>query len=289
MPGTSRGSTEPGHSGAEPLSHILTAPDLQLDCLSDEEESDDDEPGPEPQCSRTMTVPASTHAAAGSRTTSRRRSLPPNSPDYVPPRKIRRENGPACPFNPERPRTLSSRFGLYWPHATLYRSQQLQRELQRRQLTFSEEHSDDEVQVPLPLGSLLMDRVMSIESRVNRMLQLIGSRGLNMGLKPEVIDLYTTRTKYAADEVAEREEDREKCTICLANFEADAEVRRLKCKHLFHLDCVDRWLMGNKQCPMCRVHVDDANAVQPGPETVESAADGDAPAADASAAAQPAE
>lgn len=86
---------------------------------------------------------------------------------------------------------------------------------------------------------------------------LLGVRGLNMGLNQELIEQHTTQSKYLAADVAEKEEDREKCTICLVNFEVDIEVRKLNCKHLFHMNCVDTWLKCNKKCPMCRISCDD--------------------------------
>uniref|UniRef100_A0ACD6A3X5 Uncharacterized protein n=1 Tax=Avena sativa TaxID=4498 RepID=A0ACD6A3X5_AVESA len=51
------------------------------------------------------------------------------------------------------------------------------------------------------------------------------------------------------------------CAVCLAQF-ADADMLRLlpRCRHAFHLDCVDRWLRSRASCPLCRanVHSDDA-------------------------------
>ncbi|KAL6609498.1 hypothetical protein ACP70R_039467 [Stipagrostis hirtigluma subsp. patula] len=51
------------------------------------------------------------------------------------------------------------------------------------------------------------------------------------------------------------------CAVCLARFD-DADLLRLlpRCRHAFHLDCVDRWLDSNASCPLCRtrVHADDA-------------------------------
>lgn len=52
------------------------------------------------------------------------------------------------------------------------------------------------------------------------------------------------------------------CAVCLSKFD-DAEVLRLlpKCKHAFHVDCVDRWLESHSTCPLCRYRIDpdDAN------------------------------
>ena len=43
------------------------------------------------------------------------------------------------------------------------------------------------------------------------------------------------------------------CAVCLSRFE-DADILRLlpKCKHAFHLDCVDTWLISHSTCPLCR-------------------------------------
>lgn len=50
------------------------------------------------------------------------------------------------------------------------------------------------------------------------------------------------------------------CAVCLAKFE-DVEVLRLlpKCKHAFHIDCIDQWLDKHSTCPLCRrkVSADD--------------------------------
>lgn len=59
-------------------------------------------------------------------------------------------------------------------------------------------------------------------------------------------------------EKCEDEEDDEvdKCTICLCEFEDEEDVRRLPCMHLFHVPCVDQWLGQNKRCPICRVDIE---------------------------------
>ncbi|CAM0906035.1 unnamed protein product [Alopecurus aequalis] len=43
------------------------------------------------------------------------------------------------------------------------------------------------------------------------------------------------------------------CPICLHEFEAGERARRLPaCSHVFHLECIDSWLLQKTQCPMCR-------------------------------------
>ncbi|RDX83838.1 E3 ubiquitin-protein ligase ATL42, partial [Mucuna pruriens] len=43
------------------------------------------------------------------------------------------------------------------------------------------------------------------------------------------------------------------CSVCLSKFE-DVEILRLlpKCKHAFHIDCIDHWLEKHSSCPICR-------------------------------------
>ncbi|XP_022752022.1 probable E3 ubiquitin-protein ligase XERICO [Durio zibethinus] len=46
------------------------------------------------------------------------------------------------------------------------------------------------------------------------------------------------------------------CAVCLSELEEGEKVRRLKCKHIFHKDCLDRWLQQYlATCPLCRTKV----------------------------------
>ena len=42
------------------------------------------------------------------------------------------------------------------------------------------------------------------------------------------------------------------CSICLEDFTAKDLCCRLECTHLFHEDCVARWLEKQSSCPLCR-------------------------------------
>ncbi|KAJ3998806.1 hypothetical protein F5050DRAFT_1148082 [Lentinula boryana] len=45
----------------------------------------------------------------------------------------------------------------------------------------------------------------------------------------------------------------EQCLICLEEYDSQDSVRVMECKHAFHMNCVDRWLLeGRNCCPACR-------------------------------------
>ncbi|PWA57389.1 Zinc finger, RING/FYVE/PHD-type [Artemisia annua] len=48
-------------------------------------------------------------------------------------------------------------------------------------------------------------------------------------------------------------EEEVECAVCLSKIEDDDETRELRCDHLFHINCLDRWLAhGHTTCPLCR-------------------------------------
>ncbi|KAG9151898.1 hypothetical protein Leryth_002169 [Lithospermum erythrorhizon] len=53
----------------------------------------------------------------------------------------------------------------------------------------------------------------------------------------------------------EREDDCSsvECCVCLSEIEEGDETREISCDHLFHRECLDRWIgYGNITCPLCR-------------------------------------
>lgn len=47
----------------------------------------------------------------------------------------------------------------------------------------------------------------------------------------------------------------EKCVICLEEFLSGSEVSRMPCSHVYHEDCIYRWLEKSGSCPLCRYHM----------------------------------
>eukprot|EP01036_Dinobryon_divergens_P032586 gene32586-42204_t len=47
------------------------------------------------------------------------------------------------------------------------------------------------------------------------------------------------------------------CPICLSTFVVGEVARSLRCKHIFHKECLDEWLRVNASCPTCRKRILD--------------------------------
>ena len=47
------------------------------------------------------------------------------------------------------------------------------------------------------------------------------------------------------------------CVICLEDYADKEKVVELDCndKHLFHMKCMEEWVVKNDICPMCRVPI----------------------------------
>jgi len=42
------------------------------------------------------------------------------------------------------------------------------------------------------------------------------------------------------------------CVICQDDIINNQIIRKIKCKHIFHIDCIDKWFLENKKCPTCK-------------------------------------
>ncbi|KAF6154495.1 hypothetical protein GIB67_028387 [Kingdonia uniflora] len=45
------------------------------------------------------------------------------------------------------------------------------------------------------------------------------------------------------------------CCICLSAYDDGAELHELPCGHRFHCACVDKWLLINATCPLCKYNI----------------------------------
>ncbi|CAL1295024.1 unnamed protein product [Larinioides sclopetarius] len=41
------------------------------------------------------------------------------------------------------------------------------------------------------------------------------------------------------------------CSLCANTIFREGQIKRLRCNHAFHQSCIDMWLNGNRNCPIC--------------------------------------
>ncbi|KAJ4714124.1 RING/U-box superfamily protein [Melia azedarach] len=74
------------------------------------------------------------------------------------------------------------------------------------------------------------------------------SKGLT-GESVEKIPKITITSNNNVDESGEKVS----CSVCLQDFQLGETVRSLPhCHHMFHLPCIDKWLLRHASCPLCR-------------------------------------
>ena len=42
------------------------------------------------------------------------------------------------------------------------------------------------------------------------------------------------------------------CIVCMEEFKRSSTCKEMPCKHIFHSRCLDKWLLTNANCPICR-------------------------------------
>lgn len=73
------------------------------------------------------------------------------------------------------------------------------------------------------------------------------------GLKPAEIQKIPQITWRFKNDTSKASES---CSICMDIFKYGDKVKELKkCKHAFHTKCIDKWLEGDKCCPICKQQV----------------------------------
>ncbi|RIA05045.1 hypothetical protein BRARA_K00650 [Brassica rapa] len=73
-----------------------------------------------------------------------------------------------------------------------------------------------------------------------------------VGLNPTVISSIKVCKYSKRDGVVEGTD----CSVCLSEFEEEEMLRLLpKCRHAFHLSCIDTWLRSHTNCPLCRAPI----------------------------------
>ncbi|XP_045826389.1 uncharacterized protein LOC123918399 isoform X1 [Trifolium pratense] len=79
---------------------------------------------------------------------------------------------------------------------------------------------------------------------------------VNTGLEEDEIEPYIMKTKLQqlCEDASKHQVDK-KCSICQEEYEADDEVGRLNCDHLYHFQCIQQWVGHKNFCPVCKQQV----------------------------------
>ncbi|TYJ00375.1 hypothetical protein E1A91_A13G083100v1 [Gossypium mustelinum] len=87
----------------------------------------------------------------------------------------------------------------------------------------------------LPLRRALSESALEFESR-------------NYGMVPAKESLVNEMLKRIKVE----DEDIKVCIVCLEQLKVGAEAYRMPGSHIFHGDCIEKWLKQSHYCPICR-------------------------------------
>lgn len=68
------------------------------------------------------------------------------------------------------------------------------------------------------------------------------------------------RTLKRGDE--ETTSDSYMCAVCIESYKASEVVTVLTCKHIFHKECIEPWLLDKRTCPMCKCDIMKALGVE---------------------------
>ncbi|GAV62195.1 Gly-zipper_Omp domain-containing protein/zf-RING_2 domain-containing protein [Cephalotus follicularis] len=61
------------------------------------------------------------------------------------------------------------------------------------------------------------------------------------------------KIKITKDNNVDASGEKVSCSVCLQDFQLGETIRSLPhCHHMFHLPCIDKWLLRHGSCPLCR-------------------------------------
>ena len=70
---------------------------------------------------------------------------------------------------------------------------------------------------------------------------------VNKGFKKEDINKIKSEKYNLNDNI--------NCVICQEDIKNGDDVKKLSCNHIFHIKCIDTWLLKEKNCPFCKEEI----------------------------------
>ena len=75
-------------------------------------------------------------------------------------------------------------------------------------------------------------------------------------LDDDIIQTYPISKIHDINKLAE---DKKRCSICLENFKNGDDSIILPCIHIFHSECIKKWMKNNGICPICKFKINSNN------------------------------
>ena len=86
--------------------------------------------------------------------------------------------------------------------------------------------------------------------------------GLDEG-EPLDDDIIQTYPISKIQDINKLSEDKKRCSICLENYKNGDDSIILPCIHIFHSECIKKWMKKNGVCPICKFKIDSNNNDNP--------------------------
>ncbi|XP_077231256.1 NEP1-interacting protein 1-like isoform X2 [Tasmannia lanceolata] len=103
---------------------------------------------------------------------------------------------------------------------------------------------------PVILSSV-QNQINSMETTFEEVLDIFGTGGTK-GLAVDSVEKLP-KIKISTKNNVDASGERICCSVCLQDFQLGETVRCLPhCQHMFHLPCIDSWLIRHGSCPLCR-------------------------------------
>ena len=97
-------------------------------------------------------------------------------------------------------------------------------------------------------NTIVNDNVLNMIENVDEFTTL-----LNLSPEPTGIKLNKLNSCSKAI-IASEENNEDMCCICQLSLKDEPILRKLECKHVFHLECIDKWFEEKNKCPVCRTN-----------------------------------
>lgn len=87
----------------------------------------------------------------------------------------------------------------------------------------------------------------------NLAIDLVTQQSMQEELEPAMVPAADASIKSLKSKVIDSsDENHGSCRVCLEDFEAGCEQVAMPCSHIFHKDCIEKWLKASHYCPICR-------------------------------------